>query len=227
LSILIINFAILRELVAADPSVITTAAVSARLTGNTVVKVDQGTANIQEVSFRVDGKWQATDSEAPFEWTWDTTKYSNGNHSIVARVRLVGDAGNVNSGDQIAAAVKVSNTSSPTTPPVQPADIQAPSTPNGLRAALRFDWTRMSYVVDLNWLKSSDNNEVGQYTIKRDGSQLGTTTSTSFTDRKSMSADQVYTYSVSAKDKAGNTSKEGTMSISTKCSFMFCSIQVL
>lgn len=197
------------------------------IVGNTVVKVDQGTANIQEVSFRVDGKWQATDKETPFEWTWDTTKYSNGNHSIVARVRLVGDAGNVNSGDQIAAAVKVSNTSNPTTPPVQPADTQAPSTPNGLRAALRFDWTKMSYVVDLNWLKSSDNDEVGQYTIKRDGSQLGTTTNTSFTDRKSMSADQVYTYSVSAKDKAGNTSKEGTMSISTKCSFMFCSIQVL
>lgn len=197
------------------------------VSGNTVVKVNEGTAKIQEVSFRVDGKWQATDKETPFEWTWDTAKYSNGNHSVVARVRLAGDTGNINSGDQIATTVKVSNTSSPTTPPVQPADTQAPSTPNGLRAALRFDWTRMSYVVDLNWLKSSDNNEVGQYTIKRDGSQLGTTTNTSFTDRKSMSADQVYTYSVSAKDKAGNTSKEGTMSISTKCSFMFCSIQVL
>jgi hypothetical protein len=50
---------------------------------------------IQEVSFRVNGVWQISDSEAPFAWSWDTTKTTNGPVVLSIRSRKVGDPGSV------------------------------------------------------------------------------------------------------------------------------------
>jgi hypothetical protein len=40
------------------------------------------TGNIDEVQFFIDGTWKYTDTVAPFEWNWDTTLESEGDHTI-------------------------------------------------------------------------------------------------------------------------------------------------
>jgi len=40
------------------------------------------TGDIDEVQFYIDGTWKYTDSTAPFSWSWNTTTYSEGNHTI-------------------------------------------------------------------------------------------------------------------------------------------------
>lgn len=196
------------------------------VSGTQSVKVDTGNATVQEVSFRVDNVWQATVKNAPFEWSWDTTKFTNGQHQVVARVRLANNPGNVNSGDQIAATVNVNNQQAPIQPPVPPKDTESPTTPSGIRASLDFDWTRVSYTMNLRWVASTDNTSVSLYTIKRDGQQIGTSSVTKFSDKSSLSAGKSYTYSISANDPAGNTSGDGILKLGTSCNFIFCSIKV-
>lgn len=200
------------------------------ISGTQLVQLNTGGATVQEVSFRVDNVWQATVKSAPFEWVWDTTKFTNGQHQVVARVRLANDPGSIHSGDQIAATVNINNQKTPTqppTPPVPPKDTESPTTPSGIRASLDFDWTRVSYTMNLRWIASTDNTGVSLYTIKRDGQQIGTSTTTQFADKSSLSAGKSYTYSISATDPAGNTSGNGTINLSTSCTFIFCSIKAL
>lgn len=67
-----------------------------RSTVSGTVTVKSGaTFPTQEVSFRIDNTWQATDKSSPFEWKWDTTKFSNGSHRVVTRTRAKGDPGNI------------------------------------------------------------------------------------------------------------------------------------
>ena len=40
------------------------------------------TGDIDEVQFYIDGTWKYTDTTAPFSWNWNTTTYSEGNHTI-------------------------------------------------------------------------------------------------------------------------------------------------
>jgi len=40
---------------------------------------------IKKVEFYLDGKLEATDQRAPFEWSWDTTTTASGKHTIKAR----------------------------------------------------------------------------------------------------------------------------------------------
>ena len=101
------------------------------------------------------------------------------------------------------AASNVSPASPPasvTTNPVGGSDTQAPAAPAGLSATATGTTT-----VDLGWTASTDNIGVTGYRIFRNGSQVGTTTNTSFTD-SGLSPATVYTYSVVAFDAAGNTS---------------------
>jgi chitodextrinase len=89
---------------------------------------------------------------------------------------------------------------SATTNAVGGSDTQAPTAPTGLTANATGTST-----VDLNWTAATDNVGVTGYRIFRNGSQVGTTTNTSFTD-SGLSPATVYTYSVVAFDGAGNTS---------------------
>jgi len=57
----------------------------------------------------------------------------------------------------------------------------------------------------IGWSPSTDNVGVVQYSIYRNGSLIGTSTSTSYTDG-GLTANTTYTYSVAASDLAGNTS---------------------
>lgn len=81
-----------------------------------------------------------------------------------------------------------------------PPDTQAPTTPTGLSA------TAVSFSsIALNWSPSSDNVGVTAYRIFRNGIQVGTASGTTFTDT-GLTPLTAYTYTVSARDAAGNVS---------------------
>jgi chitodextrinase len=79
-------------------------------------------------------------------------------------------------------------------------DTEAPSTPSGLSAVAPSP-TR----VDLSWTASTDDVGVTGYEVFRNGALVGTSTGTSYSDA-TVSPNTAYTYTVKAKDAAGNRS---------------------
>lgn len=63
--------------------------------------------------------------------------------------------------------------------------------------------------IDLAWIDSTDNIEVTGYKIYRDGVQVGTSTTTSYSDT-GLAEMTTYNYEVSAYDAAGNESAKST-----------------
>jgi len=93
-------------------------------------------------------------------------------------------------------------------------DTTAPSVPTGLAAG-----TVTSDTVALTWTASTDNSGgsgVAGYDIYRGTTKVGTSTTTSFTDT-SLSPSTAYSYTVRAKDVAGNVSSASSaLSVTTK-----------
>jgi chitodextrinase len=85
-----------------------------------------------------------------------------------------------------------------TTPP--PTDTQAPTAPTALKATASNATT-----VALTWTASTDNVGVTGYQIFRGGTQVGTSTTTAYTD-SGLTASTAYSYTVKATDAAGNVS---------------------
>lgn len=83
-------------------------------------------------------------------------------------------------------------------------DTQPPSVPTGLAQT-----TVTSSSVGLTWNPSTDNVGVTGYDVLRNGSKIGTTTTTSYTD-PTVAPSTTYQYSVEAFDAAGNTSGPST-----------------
>ncbi|MGI8447113.1 MAG: RICIN domain-containing protein [Streptosporangiaceae bacterium] len=83
-------------------------------------------------------------------------------------------------------------------------DSTPPSVPTGLTAS----GTTSSSTV-LNWGASTDNVGVAGYDVYRNGTQVGSTTSTSYTDT-GLAPSTSYTYTVKAYDAAGNVSAAST-----------------
>ncbi|MBI1865372.1 MAG: carboxypeptidase-like regulatory domain-containing protein [Nitrospirae bacterium] len=81
-------------------------------------------------------------------------------------------------------------------------DTQAPTAPSNLSAEVV---TSPSKKVNLNWTGSTDNVGVAGYKIYRNGSLIGTSSSTSYTD-SSVSAGATYSYEVAAYDDCYNIS---------------------
>lgn len=79
-------------------------------------------------------------------------------------------------------------------------DTQAPTAPGGLTAG-----AVTSSTVDLTWAPSTDNVAVAGYEVLRGGQVVGTSETPSYTDT-GLAASTAYTYTVRAKDLAGNTS---------------------
>jgi len=95
-----------------------------------------------------------------------------------------------------------------------PADTSAPSTPTYLTAVAATD-TKVS----LRWLASTDNIGVTAYTINRNGSQLATTTTaTTVYSDTTCTASTMYTYTVAARDAAGNASAPSSSATTTTSS---------
>jgi mannan endo-1,4-beta-mannosidase len=85
-----------------------------------------------------------------------------------------------------------------------PTDTSPPSAPTGLRVT---GTTASS--VSLSWTASTDNTGVTGYQIFRGGTQVGTSTTTSFTS-SGLTASTAYSFTVRARDAAGNTSAAST-----------------
>ncbi|GAB3891089.1 hypothetical protein GCM10029964_063690 [Kibdelosporangium lantanae] len=66
-----------------------------------------------------------------------------------------------------------------------------------------------SSTASLSWSASSDNVGVSGYRVYRNGTQVGTTSGTSFTDT-GLSGSTRYTYTVAAYDAAGNVSSQSS-----------------
>lgn len=81
-----------------------------------------------------------------------------------------------------------------------PTDTTAPTAPTGLTAT-----ATTSSSVSLRWNASSDAVGVTGYELRRNGSRVLSTTGTSAQDT-GLAADTAYTYTVVARDAAGNTS---------------------
>lgn len=79
-------------------------------------------------------------------------------------------------------------------------DTQAPTAPTGVTATAKTGTS-----VSLSWTASTDNTGVTGYNVYRDGVQVGSSTTTSYTDT-GLSASTAYSYTVKAKDAAGNVS---------------------
>ncbi|MEE4492595.1 glycoside hydrolase family 6 protein [Streptomyces sp. BE230] len=79
-------------------------------------------------------------------------------------------------------------------------DTQAPTAPTGVTVT-----AKTSGSVSLAWTASTDNTGVTGYNVFRDGVQVGSSTTTSYTD-SSLTASTAYSYTVKAKDAAGNVS---------------------
>src|SRR5882762_9678204 len=90
------------------------------------------------------------------------------------------------------------------------ADTTPPSTPTGLTGA-----AAGSTGVNLSWSASTDNVGVTGYIVRRNGVQIATPATTSYTDT-GLSAATTYSYSVSARDAAGNISpNSASVSVTT------------
>lgn len=83
-------------------------------------------------------------------------------------------------------------------------DTQAPTVPTGLQST-----GSSASSVALSWTASTDNVGVSGYDVLRNGTAVATTTSASYTDT-GLAADTSYTYSVRARDLAGNVSGAST-----------------
>ncbi|WP_373691671.1 discoidin domain-containing protein [Hyalangium versicolor] len=89
-------------------------------------------------------------------------------------------------------------------------DTQAPSTPANLAAS-----ASSSTQVNLTWTASTDNVGVSGYDILRAGVQIASTTTNSFSDT-GLAASTTYSYSVKARDAAGNVSAaSSTVTVTT------------
>ncbi len=88
-------------------------------------------------------------------------------------------------------------------------DTSAPSTPTGLAASAVGQTS-----ATLSWSASTDNVGVAGYRIFRNGSQVGTSSGTTYTATGLLCATS-YTFGVAALDAAGNVSGTATKSVST------------
>ncbi|MFD9602527.1 glycoside hydrolase family 6 protein [Streptomyces sp. NPDC059970] len=79
-------------------------------------------------------------------------------------------------------------------------DTQAPTVPTGLKVT-----GKTSGSVSLSWTASTDDTAVSAYDVYRSGVQVGSTASTSYTDT-GLTASTAYSYTVKARDAAGNVS---------------------
>ncbi|MFS1511409.1 glycosyl hydrolase [Chengkuizengella sp. SCS-71B] len=85
----------------------------------------------------------------------------------------------------------IGNGQADTTPPSQPTNVIVTTT--------------TSSSISLSWNASTDNVGVTGYDVYRDGSLVGTSVTTSYTDN-GLTANTTYSYTVIAKDGAGNSS---------------------
>src|SRR5213076_1211083 len=101
-----------------------------------------------------------------------------------------------------------SSSASATTP--APPDTTPPSVPTGLTAS-----AVSSSQINLSWTASSDNVGVSGYRVYRGGTQIATTSATSYANTTGLSPSTTYSYTVAAFDAAGNLSAQSSPASAT------------
>ncbi len=86
-------------------------------------------------------------------------------------------------------------------------DVVAPSAPTNLTAP-----SVSASSVQLSWTGSTDNVGVVAYDVRRDGTVIGSPSGTTFTDNTVVSG-QTYSYTVTARDLAGNSAASSPLSV--------------
>ncbi len=90
-----------------------------------------------------------------------------------------------------------------------PSDTTAPSVPTSFSAT-----AISSSQINLFWTASTDNTVVTGYKIYRGGTQVGTSATNSYSDT-GLTADTLYSYTISAYDAAGNISSQSSSASAT------------
>jgi chitodextrinase len=88
-------------------------------------------------------------------------------------------------------------------------DTTPPSIPSNVSAA-----AVSSFQINVSWTASTDNVGVVGYRVYRNGSQIGTTSSLSYSDT-GLTASTLYSYTVAAYDGAGNVSSQSAAATAT------------
>lgn len=88
-------------------------------------------------------------------------------------------------------------------------DVTPPSVPSGFSAT-----TISSSQINLTWSASTDDTSVTGYRIYRNGTQIGTSATNSYSDSGLLSS-TAYSYTVLAYDSAGNTSSQSSSASAT------------
>src|SRR5206468_2475353 len=156
-----------------------------------------GSLTVSQVQFYWDGNLIGSDSAAPYSVSWNTTSTNNGSHTLTA---VATDTLGVR-WNSAPVTVTVSNGPPPDTTP--------PSVPTGLTAS-----AVSSSQIKLSWAASSDNVGVSGYRVYRNGTQIATTSATSFPNT-GLSPSTTYTYAVAAFDAAGNLSAQSSPASAT------------
>lgn len=154
---------------------------------------------IASVEFFRGGTSLGVDNAPPYTVTWNNA--TAGSHSFTAVAK-----DNLNA-TTTSAAVSITVASGPV-------DTTAPSVPGGLNSP-----SQTSNSVALSWNASTDNaggSGVAGYDIYRNGASAGTSATTSFTVG-GLAASTSYTFTVRARDNAGNASAQSaSISATTK-----------
>jgi chitodextrinase len=177
-----------------------TTAVTAPLDGDTVAgpvsltaTADDDTA-IARVSFLIDGSVVGYTTSAPYTFSWNSTTVPDGPHTVQSRA--YDTAGNSTD----SASVSITTLNADTTPP---------SAPSGLIAT-----ATSATSVGLTWTAATDDTGVTMYLVYRDGTQVGTSMSTTYSDT-GLTELTPYTYTVYATDGAGNVGPASDPSTAT------------
>lgn len=184
---------------------ITSPADGAGVTGSITVSASASdNIGVSKVELYLDGVLFAADALAPYTFTWDTTKSSDGVHTLTARAYDA--AGNQAASNPV--RVTVSNVAADTTPPA--VAITAPSSGDTV--------TKVAKVT----VQASDNNLVSAVDILIDGKLVQTTAtnasavtvSYSWNTRKDGAGP--HTLSAAARDAAGNRSVSSPVAVTVK-----------
>jgi len=133
-------------------------------------------------------KATGSNSEAYTRITWDAAEHVGTSLYIKLVDNATGDFGHLNVDD---VNVPTGSAAPDTTAPTAPGSLTSPD--------------KTSTTVSLQWNASTDNVGVTAYSIFRNGTQVGASTTTSYTDNE-LTASTAYTYTVKASDAAGNLS---------------------
>lgn len=185
------------------PSVsLTSPAAGASFTAGSSITVSANASDtdgsVSKVEFFRGGTSLGIDTSAPYSVTWANA--SAGSHTFKAVATDNNNA--VTSSTTV--SVTVTAASNDTTPPSVPGGLASPS--------------KTATTVNLAWSAATDNSGgsgVAGYDVYRNGSLVGSPSATQYTDG-GLTASTAYTYTVRARDNAGNASAQsGSINVTT------------